>query len=82
MLLEGGDALVSWMEQVDDGAELRVRTLSPDGRRGDAFTVAGSSGARSSGFPRMQRAGDELLIAWRDAGDPPTIRAALLERTR
>ncbi|HVR69669.1 MAG TPA: sialidase family protein [Vicinamibacteria bacterium] len=79
VLLPGGDALVSWLEQVAPGAEVRVRTASPSGRRGPALTVAASSEARSSGFPRLERAGGEVVLAWRDAAEPPRVRTATIE---
>jgi hypothetical protein len=79
VLLPGGAALVSWMEQVADGAELRVRAVTADGVKGEATTVADSSAARSSGFPRMERAGSEVVAAWRDPSDPPRVRTAVLQ---
>lgn len=78
VLLDGGAALVTWLEQVGASARLRVRRVRPDGKRGDAVTVAESSQARSSGFPRMVRSGDEIIIAWRDAAEPPKVRSAVV----
>jgi hypothetical protein len=78
-LLTGGDALVSWIEQTDEGAEVRVRQVSPDGVRGPSLTVAPSSEARSSGFPRIERSRGEIVLAWRDAAEPPRVRTAVLD---
>ncbi len=69
---------MSWLEQTQKGTELRVRRVSPDGTRGEALTVADSSAARSSGFPRMVRSDDEVVLAWRDAAEPPSVRTAVL----
>lgn len=80
VLLDSGEAVVSWMEQVEDGAEVRIRTIDAQRRRGDPLTVADSSTARSTGFPRMQRSGSELVIAWRDSSDPPLVRTAVVTR--
>lgn len=77
-LLPGGDALVSWLEQKRPGAELRVRRVSRAGSRGQARVVAGATAARSSGFPRMERTGSEVVFAWRDAGEPPRVRTAVM----
>jgi hypothetical protein len=41
--------------------------------------VAPSSEARSSGFPRIERAGGELVVAWRDSGTPSRVRTAVVE---
>jgi len=78
LLLDQERALVSWLEQGEKGTELRVRRVSADGTRGRALTVADSSAARSSGFPRMVRSGNEAVLAWRDAAEPPRVRSAVL----
>ena len=72
-----GRALVSWLERVgNDGAEVRVRTISPDGNSAPFVVVASSSAARTSGFPRMIRSGDEILFAWTQPGDTARVRLA------
>jgi hypothetical protein len=76
-LLEDGSAALVWLERVGEGAEIRLRRIGADGRAGRAVTVSGTAGARSSGFPRMRPAGDRLLLAWTEAGDPSRVRAAL-----
>jgi hypothetical protein len=78
VVLDDGSALVSWLEQAEKSARLRVRRITASGRLDEPITVAESSGARSSGFPRMVRAGREVVVAWRDALDPPTVRTAAL----
>jgi hypothetical protein len=78
VLLGRRGGLVSWLEQTQKGTELRVRLVSPDGARGEPLTVADSSAARSSGFPRMVESGGEVVLAWRDAADPPRVRTAIL----
>lgn len=80
VLLEGGDALVSWMEAAATGeAEVRVRRVAPDGRAGPARTVAASGGARSSGFPRMARAGRGVVLAWTATAEPSGVRTARID---
>ena len=78
VLLEDGAALISWLEQVEKSARLRVRRVTPDGAPGEPLTVAESNSARSSGFARMARVGSEVTIAWRDAAEPPKVRTAVL----
>ena len=75
----GGDgrAMVTWLERVgEEGAEVRLRAIAPDGVRGDAMVVANSASARSSGFPRVVRSGDELIFAWTQPGDTARVRMA------
>jgi hypothetical protein len=76
-LLADGGALVSWMERTGEReAEVRVRRVAPDGAMGEPRTVAASTSARSTGFPRMVRAGDQVVFAWTGPGSPSTIQAA------
>lgn len=64
-LLADGRAVVSWLERTGgDSAAVRMRAVQQTGERGTAWTVAATSGARASGFPRMVRAGDGLVVAW------------------
>jgi hypothetical protein len=73
-----GRALVSWLERVgEDGAEVRVRAVSPDGALSAPITVANSAAARASGFPRMVRAGNEVVFAWTQPGDSARVRVAI-----
>jgi hypothetical protein len=77
LMLDGGAALVSWMERAaGKGVEVRVRRVEADGKLGAPRTVTTSSATRSSGFPRMVRAGNELVMAWTAAGEPSTVNAA------
>ena len=72
-----GRAMVTWLERVgEDGAEVRLRAIAPDGVRGEAMVVANSAAARSSGFPRVVRSGDELIFAWTQPGDTARVRMA------
>lgn len=63
---KGSDALVSWVEQAPTGAQVRVKRVSPSGAS-EGITVSGTSAARSSGFPRMdRRMNNDVIIAWTD----------------
>jgi hypothetical protein len=70
-------ALVSWLEQAGRGAELRLRRVLPGGRLREARVVSAVQAARASGFPRLLVTGDEVLLAWRDAAEPPRVRTAV-----
>ncbi|NQW05087.1 MAG: exo-alpha-sialidase [Acidobacteria bacterium] len=63
-LMPDGSALATWMEQGSGSSAFRVRRIQPAGTRGAATTVAEVSSARTSGYPRVARAGDELVFAW------------------
>jgi len=74
VLLADGSAVVSWLERSGEGdAAVLVRRVWSDGRISPSDSLARSSGARSSGFPRMLLAGDGTLVfAWTDVADGGT----------
>ncbi len=74
-----GDALVSWLAAGGKGADLRLRRVSAKGKLGPPLTLATTSAARSSGFPRLVRLGDRLLLAWVDDGAPSRVRAGVVK---
>ena len=67
VLLDSGDAVVSWLERRQAGGEILMRRVSGAGLAGPISVVAASSTVRSSGFPRMVRSGERLVFAWTDA---------------
>lgn len=77
VLLNDGSALVSWLERMGgDSAAVRVRRVAPGAPRGPATTVAASTAARASGFPRMKRSGAHVYFAWTEPGTPTAVRVA------
>lgn len=76
-MLSGDAVLVSWIERLGgDTAQVRMRVVRRDGTVEPAVIVSPSSGARSSGFPRMARDGDGVLIAYTIPGKPSRVRVA------
>ena len=72
-LIDDRRAVVTWLERGEDGAEVRLRAVSPEGQAGEPLVVGRSSGSRAAGFPRLARQGDRLVFAWTVAGRPPAI---------
>ena len=64
VLLDDYAALVSWVELADKDAQVVVRQVHQDGRMGMPETLVRVDPSRLSGFPRMVRRGDDVLIAW------------------
>jgi hypothetical protein len=81
VLLAGGDALVGWLEAHGKEGLFQVRRVAGDGTAGPVMTVARTAAARSSGFPRIARAGDRVILAWTEAGKPSHVRTALARVT-
>lgn len=75
-MLGDGSALVCWLERTAKGGEIKVRRVRPDGSRDQALGVAMAGVARATGFPRMTRAGEEIIFAWTDASSPSRVRLA------
>lgn len=64
LMLRDGSALVSWMEKTAAGAEVRLRRVRTDGRLDKSVSVAPTEAERASGFPRIVKAGDSVVVAW------------------
>lgn len=67
---EDGSAMVVWLEGSTEGAEVRARLVFPDGGSTPSVAVAGVAASRASGFPRMARKGEAILLAWTEPGTP------------
>ena len=78
ILLDDGSALVTWLETGGDSGRVMARRVESGGKPGPPMTVAESSVARSSGFPRMARVGDEVFFSWTESGKPGRIRLSRL----
>jgi hypothetical protein len=76
-ILDGnGDAIVAWVAAEGKGAAIRLARVNRAGRVGPALTVARTETGRSSGFPRLERTGRTLVIAWVEPSAPFRLRAA------
>jgi hypothetical protein len=72
-----GGIVVSWIERTGgERAEVRARRLRSDGTLEPAISVAMSSAARASGFPRIVSHADTLYLAWTDPAKPSLVRVA------
>jgi hypothetical protein len=64
VLLEPRLALVTWLENLDRGAEIRAVKVTPGGTQGEPATLVETSESRRSGFPILTKSGEDLLLAW------------------
>jgi hypothetical protein len=74
-MLDDGSAIASWVEFANGRSQFKVRRVSPSGQRSAAAEVPGA--VRASGYPRMTRSGDELIIAWTESEGGQQVKAAL-----
>lgn len=77
-LIDDRRALVSWIERTVTGAAVHARLVSRDGTAGAPLVVGSSDAARSSGFPRMARLANGVLMAWTMPGTPSAVRTAVV----
>ena len=82
VLDENGDALVGWVATEGKGAAIRIARVTARGRMGAPIKIAGTETSRASGFPRLQRSGSTLVVAWVEPGESSRIRAATLPASR
>lgn len=73
-LLDDGSAAATWIEFANGRAEVRLRRVDRTGTRSPGVIVAGVAGSRASGYPRMARHGQELVLAWTDVADGGALR--------
>ena len=73
VMLDEKSAMVSWME----GAVIKAARVFKDGKKDPSIIIASSSESRSSGFPQMTKAGNNIIFAWSDDKDK-TIKVAKL----
>lgn len=74
VLLDARGALVLWVASDGKNAAVRLRRVTTDGRLGEPLTVSPTTTARSSGFPRIETRGDELVIVWVEVESAETTR--------
>ena len=71
-LMADGGAVATWIEFANQRAQLRARRIDRSGTRGDAITISGLAGNRTSGYPRFALHGSELVFAWTESTDGRT----------
>ncbi len=73
-LLDDGSAIVVWLEASDEAGRVLARRVTATGEMGTPIVVSNTSGERASGFPRLVRVADELVLAWTLPGETGGVR--------
>jgi hypothetical protein len=76
-LLPDGSAAVAYIEFANQRADFRIRRVTADGAKSAPVTVSDVAGNRSSGYPRVALAGNELVFAWVDRTKGSQVRTAV-----
>ncbi len=67
VVLDDGTAVVSWLERREEGkGDVMIRRVRQDGTASEPVAIARTGSGRSTGVPQLARAGDRLIVAWRD----------------
>ena len=74
-----GDVYVSWLAQVEDTGYIMLRKINSDGELSEPVRVGVTSASRQSGFPRMERTGDVILVAWTQTEPLVRVRTARID---
>jgi len=81
LMLQDGSALVSWLERTAKGGEIKIRQVMPDGSRGQSLMLSESNSLRATGVPQIVRAGNEVIFAWTQPGNPSKVQVAAAKVT-
>ncbi len=72
------EVLASWVERTEDHAAILAIKLTPEGPKGEDFVVTQTSPSRGSGFPRMIKAGDKVIVAWTHVDETTKVKSAMI----
>lgn len=73
-----GKAFISWLEQREGVAQLKVKALSVGTGLSSSIDITEINSSRKSGFPQMALAGNRLLFAWTEVDSTTTVKTAVL----
>lgn len=79
VLLSDNSALVCWLSGDAQSGSINVRRVEANGALGPKSEIARTDIARSSGFPRIARLGNEVYFAWTEFGKPSRIKTAVVD---
>lgn len=76
LIQEDGSLYVSWMHRAGDVGYVMLQKINPDGIADDAITVGITSSSRTSGFPRIEQSGNDIIVAWTQTEPLVRVRTA------
>ncbi|MBS4028744.1 MAG: exo-alpha-sialidase [Ignavibacteriales bacterium] len=77
--LDDGSVLVSWLEQVEQITELRIRKIYSDGRKTQSKTISEIDASRGSGYPKMAKFTGKIFIVWTQPGKETSVETKWIE---
>ena len=78
LALSSDKAVVSWLDSGTGDGAVMLRCITTDGRVGPPVRAAEASVGRSTGFPRIARAGSDIVVVWTEDDETTRIRAVTI----
>jgi hypothetical protein len=80
LLLDHENAIVSWMETLEDEAQIKTVKVHTSGKKSVPITICRLDSSRKTGFPQMELVGDKVYFAWTDLSDEiTTVKMAYVQ---
>ena len=79
-VIDENTTIVSWMEEDSIATYLKMRTVKTDGSNqlGEPILITEMNGGRSSGFPKMVKKDNQLIVTWTNVGDQKSISTVIV----
>jgi len=81
VMLDEKTAVACWLEPENETISVMIATVHKDGSITDRRTIAEVTSSRKSGFPRIAKIKDGLLIAWTDKDSHAGISSTVVSIT-
>jgi len=77
--LASGGAIVSWVERSPQAqsSQVYVRQIEANGTAGKPV-AASSPGIQPGSVPRIEKSGNDIVVAWTKSGDSPSVHTAVV----
>ena len=79
VMISKNEALISWLEQKEEGAAIKVVQVNEEGGVGEHITITESKTSRQSGFPRMVKNGNKIIFAWTHVDEATNVKTAIMD---
>jgi hypothetical protein len=75
--LTSGSAVVSWVQRATDGSQVFLRRVEANGVAAAPIAVS-APGLQPGSVPRIERSGNDIVVAWTTSGDRPSVKTAIV----
>lgn len=77
------EAALIWMQPKGDEEVIYLMKVNEKGSLGNPIIISQTSPERASGFPQLEKVGDQLYLAWTEVeGDATTIKTAKISTSK